>query len=1067
MTESRFYKCLLFLCGIIICGCSTDAPQVHLEQRLFSSIDPSVSDVDFANDVDIYDSINIVNYLYAFNGGGVAIDDLDGDGWSDIVFTANQGGNVIYYNKGNLEFEADQRALGENDSWSTGVTIVDINDDGLKDIYVCNVHNDELLNGVNQLFINQGNRKYKEEAAQYNLDIQALSTQSAFLDYDKDGDLDMYLLCHSQHSPGVYSDSSLRKGYHPLSADRLLENRDGKFYDSSKRLGIYQSKIGYGLGLVVSDVNLDGWPDIYVGNDFQENDYLYINKEGQKFEEVAASTFTHTSKFTMGCDIADVNRDGFPDIFSLDMRPEDEEIYKKSESPDEPQLLEYKNTFGYSDQFARNALQFNSGCAVSGNPIFSEESASYNLESTDWSWSVLMEDFNLDGLTDIFITNGIEKRPNDLDYLEYISNEIVQQKESDSSFINKMPSGKMNNRFFLNQGDSFEDASDQIDSNTEDLSQSAAYGDLDNDGDLDLVINRMNDHAILLENNAANNFVKFDVRSFKTIDVLGAKLWAYVGDVMIYKEIQMTRGFQSCVEPVISIGLGEKTVLDSLIIKWPTGKISSYKEVKSREVIIPDIYESDQRVVTPNYKTLTKTEYVNVSHTENDVDDFVKNDMLIDKISSKGPGFAMGDVNGDGSEDLFVGGAKGQPSVIYLNDEGSYVPFWQSKPIYEDVAAVLEDIDKDGDLDLIVAAGSGEYPKGHESNTNRIYYNNGDANFSESYYYIDNAKSNTRSVSLSDVDGDGWLDVFFGNHSDPSTYGLGSTNRMLRNIRGREFIDIKGERIDGLDEGGMITDAIWADLNDDGYRELVVVGSWMPVTIYWNSGEGLSKETLENTTGLYNKVLVSDINGDNKNDIILGNLGLNHVLKGDDDQLVLALNDYNKDQILDPLVAYEKGSSILPIYHKRQIERRFNDLKKEIPSHQSYAQTPLSDIFEDEVMKNTFIKRTDELRSFALMNKGDKSWEKVVLPMSIQSCPIYAIVEHDGTLYMSGGDRDYMPVTGNMSASFISKLWMEDDSFIMEKIPNLPKGSIRHLSITGDHLMVVRNDGPITKIRLE
>jgi len=320
VTESRFYKCLLFLCGIIICGCSTDAPKVHLEQRLFSSIDPSVSDVDFANDVDIYDSINIVNYLYAFNGGGVAIDDLDGDGWSDIVFTANQGGNVIYYNKGNLEFEADQRALGENDSWSTGVTIVDINDDGLKDIYVCNVHNDELLNGVNQLFINQGNRKYKEEAAQYNLDIQALSTQSAFLDYDKDGDLDMYLLCHSQHSPGVYSDSSLRKGYHPLSADRLLENRDGKFYDSSKRLGIYQSKIGYGLGLVVSDVNLDGWPDIYVGNDFQENDYLYINKEGQKFEEVAASTFTHTSKFTMGCDIADVNRDGFPDIFSSAFR---------------------------------------------------------------------------------------------------------------------------------------------------------------------------------------------------------------------------------------------------------------------------------------------------------------------------------------------------------------------------------------------------------------------------------------------------------------------------------------------------------------------------------------------------------------------------------------------------------------------------------------------------------------------------------------------------------------------------------------------------------------------------
>ena len=1063
-----YQKLILLILTVLSIGCHQDLEdKANDHDYLFVAHSGDQTGVRFSNELDIYAPTNIISYLYAFNGGGVAVDDLDNDGLSDIVFTANQGANVIYYNKGDFRFEVDSLAFGEDKSWSTGVTVVDVNSDGLKDIYICNVNNGKKLTGKNKLYINQGNRLFEEKSEEYGLDISALSTQSAFFDYDKDGDLDMYLLCHSVHTPGNYKDVSVRNNYNLLSADRLLENRDGKFVDVSSGLGIYQSSIGYGLGLVISDINLDGWPDIYVGNDFHENDYVYINQGGNGFVESSSQCFSHTSKFSMGCDIADMNRDGSPDVFSLDMRPSDEKIYKKSEAPDDPEVLAYKSSFGYHDQYAKNAFQVNSGFTEEV-PHFTEQSALHNIHATDWSWSVLLEDYNLDGYTDIFITNGISKRPNDLDYLDYISNDIVQKEESDSVFISKMPDGRWSNYLYLGDGETYQDASSRIDYQNKDVSQSSAYADLDNDGDLDLVVSRSNAEALLLENTSKNNRVKIDFRGVGSAELLGTKIFGYIEKGLIYKELYTVRGFQSSVEPIVTLGTGKLSRLDSIVIVWPNNKRSIYRAVESGSVLVPDIYESENREQIDQEKVTESEIFSSVTHEENDYNEFIDNDLLIEKLSNKGPAFAKADVDGDGKKEIFVGGSIGYPSTLYKKTGEDYIPIWKTRIQYEDVGATFVDLDNDGDQDLVVAAGSGQYPLGHESNTNRIYFNDGAGGFTESYYYIDNLKASTRVASTADVDGDGWQDVFFGNHSDPALYGLAQRSRLLRNVRGKEFIDIPGDRISGLDQIGMITDAAWKDLDQDGHVDLVVVGSWMPVTVFWNTGEGLEKEVIEGTSGLYEAVCFGDLDEDGDADIVLGNKGLNHVYRGEDDHLVLALNDYNGDTLLDPLIAYRKGGSLYPVYHKRLLENRFIGLKKSIITHDQYAGITLTDMFPEDIMSRTFFKEVEELQSFVLLNKGGRSWGKVVLPKELQAFPINAVMSRGGLFYLAGGDNDYVPITGGEPGRNIWQMSLHNDSFELINLSTLLYASTRHLAYDEEFnkLLVVRNNGPISYIDL-
>jgi len=574
----------------LLYACTPELVEEEVIDHIFVPRSPDSSHIDFVNEVDPYGEVNIINYLYAFNGGGVGIADLNNDGLSDIVLTANQRRNRIYYNKGGWIFEdgTEDSGLLDEAQWSTGVSIIDINNDGHKDIYICNVHDGDLLHGVNRLYINQGNGTFVESAKAYGLDISALSTQAAFFDYDKDNDLDVYLLCHSVHNPANYSKASSRDTKSELGGDRLLENNGSTYIDVSEHAGIYQSGAGYGLGVSTADINQDGWPDIYVSNDFHENDYLYINDQNGRFLESSNLAFSHTSKFSMGCDIADVSGDGYPDIITLDMKPSDEFVYKKSEGPESHQIFELKRSFGYNDQFGRNALQLHSGHFRGDIPIFNEVAAAAGIAATDWSWSVLIEDYNLDSYPDLFITNGIYRRPNDMDYLNYISNDIVQQNENDSTFISKMPSGVFRDFLYTGGPDGlFSDQSSSILSNRPDVSQGAAYGDLDNDGDLDMIINNYNASPEILENRSSGQFVKIDFRHVPSVLSLHAKVQIYTTGGSLYKELLTTRGFQSTVEDIIVFGIPKGATVDSMIIQWNDGSVTRHHDIAINSMIKP------------------------------------------------------------------------------------------------------------------------------------------------------------------------------------------------------------------------------------------------------------------------------------------------------------------------------------------------------------------------------------------------------------------------------------------------------------------------------------------------
>lgn len=1061
----------ILLCIGIISSCNREEQPLEEAKSLFSMVSPQKSGVVFKNSVDPYGTTNMINYLYAFNGGGVGVGDLDNDGLSDIVFTANQGSNKIYFNKG--EFNFDEQTLGEEESpqWSTGITLVDINSDGLKDIYICNVNNGKELQGQNQLFINYGNRTFKEAARDYNLDIKALSTQSAFLDYDKDGDLDMFLLCHSTHSPSNYSDSSVRSQYSPLGGDRLLENRNGKYVDVSKEKGIYQSNVGYGLGVAVADVNLDGWLDIYVANDFHENDFLYVNDGMGGFVETSQESFSHTSKFSMGCNIADVNGDMFPDIFSLDMRPEDEEIYKVSEAPDLPQTFDLKYSYGYNKQFARNALQLNAGIVNAGVPFFQESGSLYEVESTDWSWSPLIGDFNLDGYQDIFITNGIYRRPNNMDYLAYISNDIVQESGTDSTLIEAMPEGKQKNYLYLGKENGFENQSDLIEDNKPDISQGAAYADLDNDGDLDLIINRYNETAQLLENKTERKSFKLDFRKLKSAESSGAKIVLYTSQDNYYKELIITNGFQSSMEDVVVFGVKDNESLDSCIVYWNDNSFSTFRNIafgKSLEVEKKNRQQGNYSSSLKQKNTDRRLD--NVAHVENDFDDFVQDDLLLSRLGWEGPAFASGDVNGDGISDFFIGGASGSKSAIYFGSENGYQRGWSTQEIYEDVDAVFGDLDKDGDLDLIVAAGGGQMPDGHPQNTNRIYFNDGNGEFKESYYYVDTEKSNTGATCLSDVDGDGWLDVFFGGRSIVGAFGLTPRSELLRNIRGREFVAIPDARLGGLSKTGMITDAIWTDLNGDQKEELVVVGHWMPITIFWNTGEGLEKYEVPKSSGLYNCVKGYDIDKNGHIDLLFGNIGLNHNLYGDDYKLNLVINDFNKDTLIDHFPTYKKLGVELPAFHKSVMEGHFNGLKKSINTYEDYATRDVRSLFDEELTRRSFVRTIDIFESGVLFNQGNKKLELNILPRELQGAPIHAITAVGDDFLFAGGDHSFRPLVGHMSSRLIQSIKYKDGLWVTSKIRTLIDGQVRGMKVLSrdkNELLIIRNNGPASLVTIE
>ena len=855
---------------ITLCGCESKLP------KKFKLLSPEESGIDFRNDLHDTPKQNIIEYLYYYNGGGVGIGDINNDDFLDIYFTANQGINRLYLNNGDLTFEDVTEKVGlpsepDTTKWSTGVTLADVNGDGFIDIYECVVGNYKSFKGHNKLYINQGGEKFIELSDEYGVDFSGFSTQSAFLDYDRDGDLDMYLLNHSVHGTNTYGNVDLRNKKDQKSGDKFYENQIAEgngFIDVTNSVGIYSSSLGYGLGIAVSDLNGDGFSDIYIGNDFHEDDYIYLNNRNKTFTEVGKERMGHTSQFTMGVDIADINHDGMMDIFSLDMLPSDPNILLKSGGDDNNFIKDIKSKNGYSPQYARNALQLNQG------NYFKELAMFYGVYATDWSWAVLIQDFDNDLDQDVYITNGIYKRLNDLDYINYLSSGI-QKNNSANKLIDLMPSDRVDNVFFENKGNlRFTNATSASGLSHIGFSNGASYGDLDNDGDIDLVINNLNDYALIFENksNRKGNFINIslnDATSFNPFGV-GARVTLFNDSILIKKEVNHTRGFQSSISHRLHLGLGPLESVDSIEVVWPDGQSQLIKDATYNTFMTISKEENLESKSTSSYKTVSTLDLVNFTHKEDDYLDYQNEKLLPWALSKEGPGVAVGDLNNDGIHDFYVGGAHFQAGQLFIsNSDSAYDTPSQPHLIrdagYEDVAAAFIDINLDGSPDLFVASGGGRFPEGHPLLEDRIYLNNGKNQFIR--WVTPLPKVNSSTVSHSRFNEKDYL--FVGARSVNGKYGVIPDSYLLQWAQGR-FDPIQFYKL------GLITDTDFVFFN--GKLGLMSVGDWMPISFLQ-----LEKDTLKftpvpifkGTNGLWNSITKGDLNNDGKDDYFFSNAGSN------------------------------------------------------------------------------------------------------------------------------------------------------------------------------------------------
>jgi len=1010
----------------------------------FESLSPAQTQISFENKLENKDMFNILYYLYYYNGGGVATGDINNDGLPDIYFTANsKGNNKLYLNKGNFVFEditAKAGVAGTAD-WCSGVTMADVNGDGFMDIYVCASSQHHGLQGRNELFINNGNGTFTESAEKYGLNFSGFGTQAVFFDYDRDGDLDCYLLNHSQKPNSNIRDTSNRRKFDPLSGDRLYRNdldSTGKFSDVSAQSGIYQSNLGYGLGIAVGDFNNDGWDDIYVGNDFHENDYYYLNNGNGTFTEAGADHFKHYSRFSMGNDAADYNNDGQLDIITVDMLPQDEKVLKTYGSDENPDTYKYKLMgHGYQNQYSKNALQKNNGNGKS----FSETALQSGVAATDWSWAPLFADFDNDGNKDLFISSGIVKRPVDLDYVRFVSDLVMKMdvdktNEYDNKAIENMPDGSSHPYFYKGDGKiNFTDVSESWGTGVmKGYFNGASYADLDNDGNLDVIINCLNAPAMVLKNKLPKKNTLDIVLNGndKNKNGIGAKAWVFTNGKMQYQQLMATRGFQSSCDAKLHFGVDSTRYIDSILIVWPNQKYQVMKNVPAKGLIEVKQAEAGghfeyNKFFPPSkqlFEDMNSQVACNWLHHENDFLDFNKQYLTPHMQSTRGPKLAVADVNKDGLDDFFVCGASGQSGQLMLQTTaGKFISVDTSvfsKAIQsEEVDAVFFDANNDGSPDLYVVSGGNQYEDGNTALADHLYMNDGKGHFALAETAIPNLLKNKSCVTVSDIDKDGDVDLFVGGLTDAKRFGIPQSSYLLLND-GKGMFKLADASIMRLENLGIVTSASFTDLNNDGWNDLVVAGEWMAVKIFMNQHGKFSASDIPFSTGLWQTTYTADVNGDGFTDILAGNWGHNSKLyAGKNGPLKLYVKDFDGNGSVEQVMAYTVNNKEYTFLAKDELERPLPVLKKAYLTYSEVAGKTVDYMFYD-LFKDYLTLKAETLGSCCFINDGKGNFTKKDLPEEVQMAPVFSFcslaADNKSSFLAAGNFYGTIPYEGRYDA---------------------------------------------------
>ncbi|MEX1241050.1 MAG: VCBS repeat-containing protein [Cyclobacteriaceae bacterium] len=1088
--------CLLILSLIVLSSCKKGS-----DVKLFTELSPDDTGINFKNLVRETEEFNVLIYGYFHQGGGVAIGDVNNDNLPDIYFTGNMMASKLFINKGNWEFEevAEKAGLRAEGLWNTGTTMADVNGDGWLDIYVCRSAANDPDRRKNLLFINNRDLTFTEKAESYGLADRGYSTQASFFDYDRDGDLDMFSLNHSTQEFAGFSrvTGDFKNRKNALLGSKLFRNDGERFTDVTESAGIINNVLGFGLGVTVTDANNDHWPDIYISNDYNEEDYFYINGKDGTFKEALDEHFGHVSFFSMGADAADLNNDLRSDIITLDMLPEDSYNQKKILGPENYEKYRELLSKGFFPQSMRNMLHVNQG-----NGYFSEVGQLAGISNTDWSWSVLAADYDNDGWKDLMVTNGYMRNYLDMDFLTYMVGERLNLQQSNKNvvlleLINKMPPIAVRNYFYKNNGDlTFAKTSEEWGFEDNTVSNAAAYGDLDNDGDLDLIVCHTNAEASVFRNNSEvltkNNFLKIKLRgNDKNTFGIGAKVILYHGGNKQQQEMIPVRGFQSSVNYELAFGLGKTNTLDSLFVIWPDSAVQALYGVQANKTLSID--QKDAKVLKviqdPKSKVFSEdvaTIGIKFTEAKGSVLDFKRDRMIPNSISTSGPKLIRGDINNDGLEDLFIAAFKGSENRLFKQlANGTFVTapknaLPESKG-FNDKDGVFLDADGDGDQDLYVVSGGNEYQENAAELQDRLYFNDGHGNFKHRSEALPEMISNGSSVTSGDFNRDGLTDLFVGGRSIPGRYPLAPRSYLLKNTGKGKFEDVTAEFCPALVNPGMVTDAQFADINNDDLIDLMVIGEWMEVGVYLNENGtklALKEDALkEETSGWWLSIEANDFDRDGDMDFVLGNFGLNNVYHADAGHPAsLLYKDFDNNGSIDPIFHYYIDDTLAFAYSRDELIGQIPSMKKKFISYESFASAPFPDYFSQEQLSDSDTLTAVLFETVYLQNDGKGNLELKILPVEAQFSPVFALasadINGDGHLdILTGGNFSQARVSVGQCDANYGIVFLGDGKGSFSTLDPatsglLVRGDVRDIEVmkvSGENYMVVSRNGDTVK----